>query len=156
MYLGPHSDDGKPSTSRRALRKEELKEKEFKRDANIGIYNEEVKRGISTSVQINMATLEVRRNKLEMRRMEMAQQSQGVVLLNMHMQLQNMYRMLDRAESRAKMFAPSYDPDNYLWKTVHEQELNIEEFNDRINKMITNVEKNGNKRKLDDISEDCN
>jgi hypothetical protein len=28
MYLGPHSDDGKPSTSRRALRKGEQKEKE--------------------------------------------------------------------------------------------------------------------------------
>jgi hypothetical protein len=74
MYLGPHSDDAKPSTSRRALCKEEQKAKELKRDANIGIYNEEVKRGISTTAQINMATLEVRRNELEMRRMEMAQQ----------------------------------------------------------------------------------
>jgi hypothetical protein len=88
-----------------------------------------------------MATVEVCHNVLEMRRMEMAQQSQGVVLLIMHMQLQNMYHMLDQAESCAKMLAPSCDPDNYLWKTVHEQELNIEEFNDCTNKMITNVKK---------------
>jgi hypothetical protein len=103
-----------------------------------------------TTCQINMATLEVRRHELAMRKMEMEQQQQTVVLMNLHMQLSNMQRQLDRAELQAKTYVQSYDPNHILWKTVHQQEEAIDNMNKKINELVAEVETGKNKRKFDD------
>jgi hypothetical protein len=139
LYCGVHENDGKNKlSSRRALRKEEAMAKDAKRLANVDKRNADASRGIPLpSSQISLAALQVKKKELDMRQLECKNQRRNSILLNMHLQLQNLNRMLDRAESRAKNFSNGYDPNHILWKTVHEHEQKVNDYNDKINNYVT-------------------
>jgi hypothetical protein len=53
------------------------------------------------------------------------------MLLNLNFQINNMYKMLDRLERRAKQYTTEYDQEHFLWKKVLDQELQIEKLQDK-------------------------
>jgi hypothetical protein len=138
LYCGIHENDGKKQlSSRRALRREEAAAKDAQRLANVDKRNGDASRGIPLPSQINMAALQVKKKELDMRQLEWKNQRRNAVLLNMHLQLQNLNRTLDRAEARAKNFTTGYDPNHILWQAVIDHENTIKEYNDKINKFVS-------------------
>jgi hypothetical protein len=133
LAIGPQPDDQKQSGSRRAFCKEEANDKDMNRFFNVDKHGNDAKRGISMATQINLATLEMKEKELEIRSKEVSNTEQETLLLNYNLQINNMYRMLDRCEARAKQFTTQYDENNFFWKKVIEQERLIDSIQQKIN-----------------------
>jgi hypothetical protein len=118
------------------LQNQEAFEKEAKPLAKVDKRNDDAVRGIPLPSQINMAALQDKKKELDMRQMEWNTQRRNRILLNMHLQLQNMQRVLDRVEQCAKTYTTVYDEEHNLWKSVYQQEKQIEECNELINEFV--------------------
>jgi hypothetical protein len=157
-FVSDHPDDAKASTSRLSLRKEEAQNKDLQRIGNCDKYQQDAKRGVSMATQINLATIDLRERELEVRKQEASNQERENMLLNLNLQIHNMYKMLDRCEARAKQFCLEYDKEHPLWRKVLEQELLIEQTQEKMDSLsrerenVSNGESVSKKRKHFDLT----
>jgi hypothetical protein len=158
IHIGETQDTTKTTLSRSAARKEDAKQKDLQRLANIDKNNNNVKRGVSMATQINLANIDIREREIEQRKQEARAQDRENMLLSLNLQIHNMYKMLDRFERRAKQYTTEYNTEHNLWKKVLEQELQIEILQEKFKALSReksidkeNIEDNKKKRKRFDF-----
>jgi hypothetical protein len=139
ISIGDHPDKGK-ATSCRALQKEGAAKKDLQQFAHHDKNSNDVMRGVSMATKINLANIDLRERKLELRQKEARNQERKNSILSLNLQIGNMYKMLDRYENRAKQYTSGYDKDDCLWKKVIEQECAIEAVQEKLENLISENE----------------
>jgi hypothetical protein len=124
--IGTHPDDGKAALSRKALRKAAAEIKDEQRLANINKRSDDCTRGIS---QVTQANMEMRNKEIRIREQEMSNNEREGIMLNLHIQLNSLNRVLERAEVRASNCTTNFDSNHYLWQKVIQVENEIDEIN---------------------------
>jgi hypothetical protein len=127
--IGTHLDDGKAALSRKELRKAAAEIKDEQGLANINKRSDDCTRGIS---QVTQANMEMRNKEIRIQEQEMSNNEREGIMLNLHIQLNSLNRVLERAEVRASNCTTNFDSNHYLWQKVIQIENEIDDINTKM------------------------
>jgi hypothetical protein len=111
---GSNKQDNLKINGRASKREIEKKEVEIARNND-----NQTDRGISMSMKIGYATLEIKSKELEMKSKQINQQEKEGKIIALNLAIQGLNQDIDRAEQRAHRFCPEYDDEHTMWVKVN-------------------------------------
>jgi hypothetical protein len=128
---GSNKQDNLKINGRAAKREVEKKESDIHRNND-----NNTDRGISMTMKIGFATLELKSKEIEMKSQQLSQQEKEGKIIALNLAIQDLNQDIDRAEQRAHRFCPEYDDEHTMWVKVNILETEKEKLKQHLHELV--------------------